>query len=642
MRRVLAVMMLCSLFRLAWAQAGAPRAEMPLHLTEADIMVAGGRGYSDPPYEIDVDQLRGQWRRVALPHALIRQLTPLASQDSSTGPATVVIWYRLQVPAFPASATPGYLYIPRWKTDGQIAVYGDKRLLYQSHQNTYWNGWNIPLWIALADTSNVPPPRTIFLRIERPSTSGGGISTVWLGSDALNWRYRARYLVQVQLPYTSSAAFLAVGVFSFFVWLRLRSETIYLLFFAISVASFLRTLHYHVGESRLPVSDEWFTWLTINAIFWMVLVTHFFLNHLHRHPVPWLDRTVCTVTACVAVITLPTFATILDAYTLAPLAYIVLMFVGTAVGAVGGYQCWRSHSNDGLLLSIWGIVGLLLGVYDWLLQNNYVDIENIYLGPYNNIGAFLIFMYIIYRRFLEANDSVRLVNAGLQQRLQEREDELQESHRRLREIALVQTLHDERQRLTQDMHDGMGSSLLTALLAVERGHTDPAMVADILKNCIDDLKLTIDSMEPVQADLLLLLATLRFRLGPRLESAGINLRWEVQNVPVIEWIDPRNALHILRILQEGFANIVKHAEATEVRVTTCVEADAVLVVISDNGVGFSLEAGLGKEGKGLRNQLRRAASIGAGIMLESDAAGTRLTLRLPVERKLDPMASKRQ
>lgn len=626
MLRAVCLLLLCS-----WFWQGAAQAEVPLHITQAELLVAAGHGYSAPPYEMDASRLPGRWESVTLPHALIRQLTPLANPDQLSGPATVVTWYRMQIPVLPAATTERYLYIPRWKTDGQIAVYGDHRLLYQSHQNVYWNGWNIPLWISLDGSANAAPPRTILLRIERPSTSGGGISSLWLGTDAsLSWRYRTRYLMQVQLPYTSSAAFLAVGLFSFFVWLRLRGETIYLLFFSISVASFLRTLHYHVGESKLPISDEWFSWITINAIFWMVLVTHFFLNYLHRRPVRWLNRTVCAVTAGIGILTLPWLSFLLDAYTLAPLAYVALMLVGTAVGAVGGYQCWRTHSHDGLLLSVWGIVGLLLGIYDWLLQNNYVGIENIYLGPYNNIGAFLIFMYIIYSRFLEANNNVRMVNASLQQRLQEREDELQESHRRLREIALIQTLHDERLRLTQDMHDGMGSSLLTALLAVERGHIDTAMVADVLKNCIDDLKLTIDSMEPIQADLLLLLATLRYRLGPRLESAGIRLRWEVENVPLMGWIDPRNALHILRILQETFANIVKHAAATEIRVATCVEGDNVLVVISDNGVGFLVEQGLEKAGKGLRNQLRRAASIGAEIALESGSAGTRLTLRLPI------------
>ena len=86
-----------------------------------------------------------------------------------------------------------------------------------------------------------------------------------------------------------------------------------------------------------------------------------------------------------------------------------------------------------------------------------------------------------------------LVNAGLQQRLQEREDELQESYRRLRETARLQTLHDERQRLTQDMHDGLGSTLVSALRVAEHGKLDADELSDVLRSCIDDLKLAIDS-----------------------------------------------------------------------------------------------------------------------------------------------------
>jgi signal transduction histidine kinase len=232
----------------------------------------------------------------------------------------------------------------------------------------------------------------------------------------------------------------------------------------------------------------------------------------------------------------------------------------------------------------------------------------------------------------QATEHVQQANAGLAQRLQAREAELTESHQRLREIEHRQTLSQERQRLMQDMHDGMGSSLTSALRVVERGQMDEAEVAQVLKGCIDDLRLAIDSMEPVESDLLLLLATLRFRLGPRLESTGIALRWEVQDVPALKWLDPRNSLHVLRIAQEAFTNIIKHANATEVRVATAADADAVTVTITDSGSGFDVEAALGKGGKGLSNQRRRAHAIGADIRWDSTGSGTRLTLRLPFVR----------
>ena len=72
----------------------------------------------------------------------------------------------------------------------------------------------------------------------------------------------------------------------------------------------------------------------------------------------------------------------------------------------------------------------------------------------------------------------------------------------------------------------------------------------------------------------------------------------------IDWLDPRNSLHILRIVQEAFTNIIKYANATEVRVATAADAEGVTVTISDNGSGFDVESALKSGGKGLSNQMR--------------------------------------
>ena len=93
-------------------------------------------------------------------------------------------------------------------------------------------------------------------------------------------------------------------------------------------------------------------------------------------------------------------------------------------------------------------------------------------------------------------------------------------------------------------------------------------VAQVLKECIDDLKISIDSLEPVDADLLALLAGLRFRLEQRLGEAGIALHWRTSEVPDLPWLDAQNALHVLRILQEVLTNIIKHSGATAITVST--------------------------------------------------------------------------
>ncbi|WP_204349436.1 hypothetical protein, partial [Stenotrophomonas maltophilia] len=92
----------------------------------------------------------------------------------------------------------------------------------------------------------------------------------------------ARAFFQAELPYISSAMFLATGAFAFLVWLRSRRETLYLLYALMTVATFLRVMHAYMGADRLPVSDAWFGWITVNSVGWTVLIAHLFLTALHH------------------------------------------------------------------------------------------------------------------------------------------------------------------------------------------------------------------------------------------------------------------------------------------------------------------------------------------------------------------------
>lgn len=644
-RWLLACVLACGGCGTLWAQE-------PQRITQAEFMHIDGTGYSRPPYSIDSRTLTGPWETVALPHAVKPSRVDDALRDKTLPPPTVQEWYRVRIPlaawAEPAGSgrahtNPLALYLPRWKADGTLTIYGNGRLLYQSHAGMAWNGWNTPLRIALDETADAPAPTELLFRLERPRLTGGGISSVWVGPEqALDIRYRLRHLVQLDIPALSSASFLAVGLFALLVWFRERQEPLYPLFFWVSVASYLRTLHFHVGTERLPLPEAWFSWLTLNSLFWMVSLVHFFLNMLHGHPSRWLSRVMVLTPVVVGVCTLPVSWAPFDAYTVAALAYVVLLVYGSMAAMLDLRKSRQHQSRDGVLLASWGGVGMGLGIYDWFLQNNLIDIEGYYLGPYTNVLAFLMLAYIMYRRYVDAIQTARRASVTLAQRLAEREAELLQSHERLREIEQRELLNRERARLMQDMHDGMGSSLRSALWAVEHGQQNEAMLADILKNCIDDLKLAIDSMESVQTDLLLLLATWRFRLEPRLHNTGIRLRWDVTDVPALPWLEPHSALHILRILQEALTNIMKHAHATEVRVLTGVEGDGVWLSIQDNGVGLNPDTAapgpvpqhLPSRGRGLNNMQQRALAIHARLHMgpaqPTPPHGTLLHLWLPL------------
>lgn len=616
---VAAIVVLGLAFVVQWRESGE-------RLTAARLTFTDTVGYQSPP-AVSPRGVEGSGTAVTLPHAPQPEWEP-STDASPQRIATRVTWYALAVPPLPDDGRQLYVYIPRWKSDGSLAIYADGRLVRQSHANLQWNGSNQPIWFALPRTDASHPPRTLDIRLQHVRGIGGAFSSVWIGNyRQLAPRYYTREIFQVGLPAFSVIGFLATGIFALFVWFRRRDEPIYGLFFLMSAACFLRMLHTFVGVHPLIVSDAWFGWITVNSLFWMGVTLHLFIVQLHHTRQPVLTRVLLANTLVWTIATLPG---LLDPTLIAAPIYLNVLVLGIIVALNGLRHSLRARSRFALWLAVWSLVTVVIGVYDLALQQNLVNIESVFLTNFTGVGLTLLCWYIMFRRYVEALETATRAKADLARRLAQREAELTASHARLREVEGRELLNQERQRLMQDMHDGLGSTLVGALRAFEGDRAADLDAVGILRGCIDDLKLTIDSMEPVETDLLLLLATLRFRLQPRLEAAGVKLIWDAGEAPPLTWLDQRHALHILRILQEAFANILKHAGAREVTVAVRHEGERVLVRVRDDGQGF--DPALPSRGRGLANQRRRAEAIGATLAWEPSSRGSSLALALPVDK----------
>jgi signal transduction histidine kinase len=207
--------------------------------------------------------------------------------------------------------------------------------------------------------------------------------------------------------------------------------------------------------------------------------------------------------------------------------------------------------------------------------------------------------------------------------------DLRAHQQRLVAVEHERTLLLERQRLTRDMHDGLGSALIASLAVIERGEVRPGQLAAMLRDCVDDLRTVIDSLEPIDHDLVALLATLRCRLERRLDAAGVRLEWLMEDLPALTWLGPPEALHVIRIVQEVLANVIKHAAASHIRLGVRMMGDHIEVCIADDGNGFDLSAA--PPGRGLQFLRERAAALGGKIDIESRLGqGTSVRLQLPL------------
>jgi signal transduction histidine kinase len=159
-------------------------------------------------------------------------------------------------------------------------------------------------------------------------------------------------------------------------------------------------------------------------------------------------------------------------------------------------------------------------------------------------------------------------------------------------------------------------------------------VATVLRESIEDLQLIIDSLEPVENDLLTVLGTLRYRLQDRLGKGGIELQWNVVDLPPLPMLTPHSVLSILRIVQEAFANCLKHSGATRIAVTTGLRGEPGIdetahIGIVDNGNGIQPRQGVGR---GMENMRRRAAALGGRLLVTSHAGRTEVLLEFPTLR----------
>jgi signal transduction histidine kinase len=137
-------------------------------------------------------------------------------------------------------------------------------------------------------------------------------------------------------------------------------------------------------------------------------------------------------------------------------------------------------------------------------------------------------------------------------------------------------------------------------------------------------------MQSSDIDITTALANLRYRMQPRFDAAGIDIRWELpRDDASMPAAAPGDVFQWQRILLEAFTNILRHSHAK----TACVVARAMVVddgplidiTIVDDGVGM-----VDGHGHGISNMRHRAHAIGAQLAFErNDPSGTAVKLQWP-------------
>ncbi|MDT7838194.1 sensor histidine kinase [Aquabacterium sp. OR-4] len=249
---------------------------------------------------------------------------------------------------------------------------------------------------------------------------------------------------------------------------------------------------------------------------------------------------------------------------------------------------------------------------------------------FSSIAAFLI---ADHSRSLAAQ---RAQSATMARELAAQKAELSRLHALERAAREAEAAALERSRIMQDMHDGLGSQLVSSLVMARSGALSSQQTYELLRSCIDDLRLAIDSSHGSDDSLLLALGNLRFRMQPRLKAAGIALQWETQALGDALPLRAQHQLPVLRIVQECLTNALKHAGAKTITLTASQTDTALSIRIEDDGQGYDVEAARARAtGKGLNSMSKRARMLGGQLQIGSSGQGTAVRLLVPFDAPLD-------
>jgi len=444
-------------------------------------------------------------------------------------------------------------------------------------------------------------------------------------SRELSQRASVRNMLQGQMIYSGAAVLGTIGLLALLLWIRNRRDAV-LFWYGITGAGLLAaTVLGYLTNWREDLTG-WrsaLSFLRFSGYLTPLLVLHLRLAG-RRHP--WLEGALWLGLAAACVTSATPSAWQAAAWTgwglffaVLPLLFIVLLLRSRELAR--DPAVWLLVAAD--------IAAAGFNLHDWAVRFGLLDFDRPLLYIYVPLFIMLAAGAPILKRLFAGVDAMQHMNVQLEERVAEKAREIEANHAKVSAAERAQALAEERKRIMADMHDGLGSRLVGLLSLVQSGRVETRELGEGISAALDELRLAIDSLEPVEGDVGVVLGNVRHRMRSVFERAGVHFHWNVEELPRLDDLTPSRILAIQRILLEVFTNAIKHSAARTVSVSAERAPGEVRIMIEDDGRGF--DTGTGTPGHGLSNLQLRAVQAGGTLRIESAAgSGTRVRLALPL------------
>ena len=154
------------------------------------------------------------------------------------------------------------------------------------------------------------------------------------------------------------------------------------------------------------------------------------------------------------------------------------------------------------------------------------------------------------------------------------------------------------------------------------------MIADTL----EEVRSISRNLHPIHLEKFGLTATLIDTLEKVEKSSNLFVSKEIDEID--DLLKKESEIQLFRIIQEALNNIIKHAEATAIKLSIQKNKNDIEVKIQDNGKGFNIKNVQQKsESLGLRTMRERIATIGGSIEFKTPMeSGTAININIPIKK----------
>lgn len=226
-----------------------------------------------------------------------------------------------------------------------------------------------------------------------------------------------------------------------------------------------------------------------------------------------------------------------------------------------------------------------------------------------------------------AEMELRKAHDLLEHRVTERTAELRRAYRKL-----LDAREAERRHLAAELHDSVAQQIVAIQLLVHRmasqicDDTLAATSRQAMQDAIDEIRRVSEGLYPPGLAEFGLRHALRGFCKPyHLAGRSIHLDWlldpDRRFTPEVEIV-------LFRIAQEAINNAVRHSQGTEIVLSVEEVRGHLLLLVRDNGQGFTPADQIGT-GRGLENMLERAKAVDGTVDIKSGPEGTTLVARIP-------------